>query len=54
MINLSCNFKDQFSKNELLLSMKINESKNLTKRLSINVDSVKEAHVFEQACAMFV
>jgi hypothetical protein len=34
--------------------MKIGELKNLTKRLSINVDSVEEARTFEQACAMFV
>ncbi len=34
--------------------MKIGESRNLTKRLSINVDSVEEARVFRQACAMFI
>ncbi len=33
--------------------MKKGESRNLTKRLSINVDSVGEARAFGQACAMF-
>ena len=34
--------------------MKIGESRNLTKRLPINVDSVEEARAFKRAYAMFV